>query len=25
LQDFLLGVACFFANPDYEITLCHKF
>jgi hypothetical protein len=24
-QDFLLGLACFFANPDYEITFCHKF
>jgi len=24
LQDFLLGPACFFANPDYGITFCHE-
>ena len=24
LQHFLLNLAGFFANPDYEITLCHS-
>jgi hypothetical protein len=24
LQNFLLNLACFFAYPNYEITLCHS-